>query len=609
GGNSAWVGPFTFTTSSFPSNYTSELVDGWARGVIQDPSGNYVWAGYATNNGSDFQVVKTDQGGNIIWTETIGESGTEMAFDIVNSGDGGYVIAGHTNSATLIASGSYDIMVTKLDANGNHVWTRVLGTSGSEYSSQCSIIRNPDNTFSVAAITVSDMLFAQIAANGTLLAMKTLNTQSSWAYALTKASGTNGGWAVAGRYSGPFGGSEFMVTKLKSDGIYDWSMVWGDGTGTGEILYAIVENAADDYTVFGYTYAEGTTPQNMYATRFTNSGSGPTVSWIKAYGTANGCAIYDAVKASDGNYIVTGYCFGGSYTDTYLMKINAATGAIIWQTEKPDDGSSNRQGDGVYIDAAGSYLVAGLGGFDMLKFAPDGTICGGIAGTAITDDLGTTYPYVDLTEGNSNNTFGGSNIARTPTIASFGTPLPGCNAVLPVKLTSFNAICENQGVRCDWQTSAEINNHYFTVERSTDALNFETIGTVYGNGTSHSAHTYSFIDDQPLSGKAYYRLKQTDYDGKSEYFQVKSVECGGQEITIYPNPFEDFIQLNVNTPENSPVEVIIENNLGQVVFEKQLVLDAAASRIDLPSTIRKGMYQVYIIGNSKILQVEKLIKL
>ncbi len=611
GSNSIWVGPFNFTTSSFPTNYTSELISGWARGVVQDPSGNYVWAGYATNSGSDFQIVKTTQGGNIIWSKTIGGTSTEMAFDIVNSGDGGYVIVGHTNSAALIASSNYDIMVTKLDANGGHVWTRVVGTSNSEYSSQCAIIKNTDGTYSIAAITNSDIAFIHLASNGTFIAMKTLNTQSAWGYAVTQATGTNGGWVVAGKYQGPFG-SEYMVIKIQTNGAYDWSMIWGDGTGTGEVLYAIVENSPDDYTVFGYTYAEGNTPKNMYAARFTNSGSGPTVSWIKAYGTTEGCGFNDATIASDGNYIVTGSCSsagGGSFSDTYLMKINATTGAIIWQTEKTDDGTGNRQGDGVVVDASGSYLVAGLGGFDMLKFAPDGSICGGIAGSATINDLGTSFPNYDATEGQSTNTFGVSNASRVPTITDFGTLLPGCNLILPVKLTAFNVSCVDNNVLCEWSTATEINNNYFTVERSDDGFNFEEIGRIQGAGNSNVNHNYRYLDDSPRSGVAYYKLKQTDFDNKFEYFDLRSTNCvSNQEVNIFPNPFNSFIEIEMQEESRSDYTVEIKNYLGQVVFSKPIIKGTSNVKIELGEELTKGIYFIMLFNQNEKLFTKKIIK-
>ncbi|MBL1278974.1 MAG: T9SS type A sorting domain-containing protein [Fluviicola sp.] len=612
GANSIWVGPFTFTTTSVPNNFTSEMINGWDRGVIQDPSGNYIWAGHATNNSSDFQVVKTDQSGGVIWSKTIGESGSESAYDIVNSGDGGYVMVGHTNSASLISNGGYDIMVTKLNAMGAHVWTRVIGTSSSEFSSQSSIIRNPDGTYSIAAVSNSDMLFIQLSATGVVLKNKILNTQSAWGYAVTKASGTNNGWAVAGRYQGPFG-SEYMITKIREDGTYDWSMIWGDGTGTGEVLYAIIENGPNDYTVFGYTYAEGTNPSNMYATRFTNSGAGPTVAWIKAYGKTNvGCRINDATLASDGNYVITGSCGAagaGGYSDTYLVKINPVNGAIIWQTEKPDDMAGNRQGDGVIEESSGSFLVAGLGGFDMLKFAPDGTICDGIPGTLITEDLGSTLPNYDSTEGQSINTFSSTDIARTPTISNFGTLLEGCNVVpLPIELSYFDVFCEENNLLFKWQTDSEINNDYFTIEKSENGTTFEEVAIIVGAGSSVGTLNYEYKGSLPRDGKTIFRLKQTDFDGNYQYSQLRSTKCKEQIISIFPNPFSEKIEIKVNYKLKDDFIVELTNQAGQIVFSSTLLKNSFGIELQFQKQFAKGIYFIKIYNEKEILAIKKLAK-
>jgi hypothetical protein len=620
GANSGWIGPFNFTTSSFPTNYTSEITSGWARDVVQGLDGNYVYAGSAN---SDILVAKTTQGGNIIWKKTYGGASTDKAYNIVNSGDGGYVILSETQSTTLNVSGisgDYDLLITKLDANGVHVWSRAIGRSGSSNDDRgvydADLIRNTDGTYAVIANSYDsgdDMAFIHLSSTGIVLAAKALNTQNAYGYALAKASGTNTGWVTAGHIK-VSGNDEFFVVKLKQDYTEDWSMRWGDNTSSGEEIFAIVENSADDYTVFGRTSAEGATPTNMYAMRFTKAGAGAyTVVWEKAYGTASSSYIKDAVVAADGNYIVTGYCSdGGAYVNTYLMRIDAATGAIIWQTDKPDDGSGNRQGEGVFIESSGCYLVAGLGGFDMLKFAPDGTICDGVPGSATTTDLGTTIANVDLTEAWVRDVFAVANASKTLSITNpdFGTFLTSCNLVLPVKLISFDVTCDNNRALCEWVTSTEINNDYFTIERSIDGTNFEEIGTVLGYGNSNTERYYRFVDDFPLSEVAYYRLKQTDFDGKDEYFEIKASNCKSEEeFTLYPNPFNNYIELVFEGPSKLEYKIEIKNYLGQIVFTKVLPRLSTKVKLEIDSRIIKGVYFLQLFDNNGIKITKKIVKL
>jgi len=114
---------------------------------------------------------------------------------------------------------------------------------------------------------------------------------------------------------------------------------------------------------------------------------------------------------------------------------------------------------------------------------------------------------------------------------------------LPIVLENFIGYPSNQGVILEWAVLAEINNDYFTIDRSLDCYSWEEIGRLPGNWNHNNRMEYSFIDEEPVTGISYYRLKQTDYDGNHEYFQPiavvikdksrkvwKTVNMGGQEV-------------------------------------------------------------------------------
>jgi hypothetical protein len=93
-------------------------------------------------------------------------------------------------------------------------------------------------------------------------------------------------------------------------------------------------------------------------------------------------------------------------------------------------------------------------------------------------------------------------------------------------------------VLLEWETASEINNDYFTIEKSHDGLNYDEIGNIEGNGTTNNTFNYSFIDRETSVG-AYYRLKQTDFEGvfKYEGFLFQDyLDQQENEITFYPNP-------------------------------------------------------------------------
>jgi fibronectin-binding autotransporter adhesin len=119
---------------------------------------------------------------------------------------------------------------------------------------------------------------------------------------------------------------------------------------------------------------------------------------------------------------------------------------------------------------------------------------------------------------------------------ALGNP-PGGTNPLPISLSSFTATLFKTHVDVKWTTQSEINNDYFNVERSADNISYYSIGIVDGHGTTTQMNNYSFIDNNPLRGISYYRLRQTDFDGTSETFSPVVINNRGNGIfTVYPNP-------------------------------------------------------------------------
>jgi hypothetical protein len=130
-------------------------------------------------------------------------------------------------------------------------------------------------------------------------------------------------------------------------------------------------------------------------------------------------------------------------------------------------------------------------------------------------------------------------------------------SVMPVELTAFFAQKQDETVQLDWSTASETRNEFYTVERSVDAQNWETIAKIQGAGTTAERQDYSFIDQQPLNGIAYYRLSQTDFDGTTERLEIISVEMDlATAIAAYPNPASDV--LTVTGIEEAGTIVILD---------------------------------------------------
>lgn len=102
------------------------------------------------------------------------------------------------------------------------------------------------------------------------------------------------------------------------------------------------------------------------------------------------------------------------------------------------------------------------------------------------------------------------------------------NMPLPIELADFSVNCSKSQVEVKWTTASEVDNNYFTIERTIDGVNFEPLATIDAVGTSSQANNYSWVDKNPIRGNAYYRLRQTDNNGNSKTFNIVSVTCDEQ---------------------------------------------------------------------------------
>ena len=177
--------------------------------------------------------------------------------------------------------------------------------------------------------------------------------------------------------------------------------------------------------------------------------------------------------------------------------------------------------------------------------------------------------------------------------------------VLPITLSHFDAKYnpETIAVELDWATVSEINNEFFTVEKSVDGVTFEVVSIVKGAGNSSAFQDYNSLDKNPYYGTSYYRLKQTDFDGQFEYFNMVPVKVEKEisDITIYPNPVSGNGTLSLSVAEKGITTIVIYDIAGRQVYAKNHNTNKGNNTISLETNqFSNGMYFISIAnGNAK----------
>ncbi len=169
-----------------------------------------------------------------------------------------------------------------------------------------------------------------------------------------------------------------------------------------------------------------------------------------------------------------------------------------------------------------------------------------------------------------------------------------CSAPLPIELINFSVNQFNGEVVLEWSTASELNNDYFTIERSNDSKKWKELSRIQGTGSSSFINKYLYKDsDLKEDGGYYYRLKQTDFDGKEELLATRYVNyiLNKVEVFLYPNPTNNIITIEANKKELEDIKIY--NFLGEDVTNKieRISTKDNIEVIDLSNLI-SGLYTV-----------------
>jgi|GEM_PF-2460673 len=292
---------------------------------------------------------------------------------------------------------------------------------------------------------------------------------------------------------------------------------------------------------------------------------------------------------------------------------------ILWDNSR-GNGISDQMGNNLSATSISYSIIeggyTGMGNIDMNPEFADVDGADNILGTA--DDnlmLGLTSPAVNMgTPDTTGLVLPSVDLAGEARIEEGRIDIGAYERIsptsFPIELLSFEATLNTkEEVELSWATATELNNDYFTIERATDnSLEFESIATVQGAGTSTSPIAYQTIDKTPANGINYYRLKQTDFDGSYTYSSIIEVRVEGltTNIKVWNNPTTvDNIKFQLMNFDGT-VNVNLRSINGQIVHqEKMTIADNDAYAIH-PNNLTGGIYLLEIQEGFQT-YVEKLI--
>ena len=168
---------------------------------------------------------------------------------------------------------------------------------------------------------------------------------------------------------------------------------------------------------------------------------------------------------------------------------------------------------------------------------------------------------------------------------------PGVS-LLPVEFVKFEVEKSERGNVLNWTTATEINNDKFVVERSSNGRDYVALSSVEGHGNSTELIDYEFVDNEPMDGMNFYRLKQMDFDGKFEYSKVISIRSNDNaDVNIYPTSVMDVINVQLS----SEGEMAVYSVTGHKLIHR--TIGEGTTEINL-SSLSAGIYFIAIETNA-----------
>jgi len=433
-----------------------------------------------------------------------------------------------------------------------------------------ALLLTPFLTFSQARLVIVGTSTVTIVENGGTSSKPIyIDIANSATNAIT-TSGTNG-WIISesefnmikweigtatGSYTIPFGyGTSYSIPLLATVGTA--------GVGSGSILFSTYHTIADQFTGTTSTTGDPSDVSNMYPWVLPGSPSNTD----NSYNAVDRFWIMDASK-----FAYTTKPGLSSITFNYIH-------AGLPEFASPNDASSEAN----FVAQRFNSTTSTWGDWE------------GSGTWATTGNIGTVSNTYSLTA---------ANFFRSWTLSNSASPLP-------IQLSSFTAQCENDSALIQWTTQTELNNAFYTVEKTTDNIHFETVAVVTGAGTTSLPTNYSIVDHTPFTAESYYILYQTDYDQTRTKVgePIAFMGCGSDNTpntTVSAYNASNYILVNINSAKTDNFSIMLTNMYGQVIFSQNHTVVLGNNQVMIPNNIASGVY-VLTVRNDQFNYAHKLL--
>lgn len=327
--------------------------------IIAGGTGSYGAGGY------DAYLLKTNQSGDTTWTKTFGGSNTDIAYSLQETADKGFIMAGGTFS---YGAGDEDVYIVRTNSSGDTAWTRTIGGTNTDYG--YSARETSDGGFIIAGTTesygagCSDVYLIKLDQNGDTVWTKTIGgIDFDYGYSVRET--YDKGFIIAGGLNFQGIGGDAYLVKTDSAGDTLWTKIFG-GINS-DLFYSVQETSDSGFIMAGGTFSYGAGSSDIYIVKTDSSGD---TMWTRAFGGIKSDMGYSVQGTADNGFVVVGYTssYGAGGDDIYLLKTDQS-GQLLWTMTfggtADERGYSVGESQETRLIITGETASYGAGGYDI----------------------------------------------------------------------------------------------------------------------------------------------------------------------------------------------------------------------------------------------------